>query len=121
MSIATPKNLRDVIPGGGNNVIEVITKKSFKRRTRNGSLWLFNMVQQMSVLLKWCQNSSDGEVKEISAVPEKVEKRQRRNVVQRMREKSRCHSGAFWEVVARALLIVGCCGCCGWTAGGVAS
>lgn len=87
MSSATPKNLRDVKPGGGNNVIEVMTKKSSKRWTRNGSL--FNMVQQMSMLLKWCQNNSNSEVKEISAEPEKVEKRERRNMVQRMREKSR--------------------------------
>lgn len=28
---ATPKNLRDVIPGGGSNVTEVMTKKSSKR------------------------------------------------------------------------------------------
>lgn len=71
-----------------------MTKKSSKRWTRNRSLWLFNMVQQMFKLLKWCQNNSDSEEKEISAEPEKVEKRERRNVVQRMREKSRCHSGA---------------------------
>lgn len=28
---ATPKNLRDVIPGGGSNVTEVMTKKSSER------------------------------------------------------------------------------------------
>lgn len=49
------------------------------------------MVQQVSIRTT---GEPDSQVKEISAEPGKVEKGDRRNIVQRMREKSRCHSGA---------------------------